>query len=124
MRLYASKSFEAANIQYDINFPDNTQNIKLSMTRRHDFYLIFKEAVNNISKHAQCSCVQIKLQLWKNVLTLEIRDNGKGFDVTAKSNRNGLVNMKQRAINCKGEFKIISTPTEGTRIFFRLKLDK
>lgn len=124
MRLYASKAFEAGNIQYDIQFPENAQKIKLSMTRRHDLFLIFKEAVNNITKHAQCTSAQIRLQLQKNVLILEISDNGKGFEKAAGSNRNGLVNMQQRAKNCKGELKITTTPAAGTFIVLRMKLDK
>ena len=52
MRRYAGELFDAGRLKYELRFDDGLSGIKLSMDQRRDLYLIFKEAVNNIYKHA------------------------------------------------------------------------
>jgi signal transduction histidine kinase len=86
------------------------------MDNRKNFYLIFKEAVNNVAKYAGCTDVWISMALKNKRVLLTIKDNGKGFDVAQVNRGNGLLNMKNRAGTLKGDFKITSTPGEGTLI--------
>ena len=61
MRRYAGELFDAGGLKYELRFDDGLSGIKLSMDQRRDLYLIFKEAVNNIYKHANASDVAIEL---------------------------------------------------------------
>jgi signal transduction histidine kinase len=93
------------------------------MEKRKNFYLIFKEATNNIIKYSNASSVIVDIGIRNRKLELLVKDNGIGFD-TAKAmtgqrqslSGNGLRNMKMRAAEMKGEISIKSKPGEGTSI--------
>ena len=91
------------------------------MTKRKNFYLIFKEAVNNALKYSDCSNLWVNIRYFNGRLQLLVRDDGKGFDPReAKAARtlsgNGLQNMKIRAREMKGSCDVISESGTGTRI--------
>jgi signal transduction histidine kinase len=84
------------------------------MEQRKNFYLIFKEAVNNVLKYSDCRHLYVQVKAHNRRVELKVEDDGKGFDVAqmkvlaAKSlSGNGLVNMKRRAADMKGECQII-----------------
>ena len=88
------------------------------------FYLT-EEAVNNARKHAQASEIRVSLQCVPridDIAMLEIADNGVGFDVSSVMNAYdrrgslGMINLRERAEQINGLFKIDSTPGEGTRV--------
>jgi ligand-binding sensor domain-containing protein/anti-sigma regulatory factor (Ser/Thr protein kinase) len=122
MRRYASEIFDAAGIEYVLQFDEQFAHRKLSMEQRRDLFLIFKEAVNNIYKHAQASKVQIRVWLNSNQLHIKIEDNGKGFDTSALTHRNGIRNLQQRAEKWKGTAKINSHSGKGTTIAVNLPI--
>ena len=115
MRRYAAELFEAANIHYELFFDEKLAHQKLYMEQRREIFFIFKEAVNNIYKHAQASLVEIELKYEKNNFFMMIKDNGKGFDTTAQTTRNGIKNIVTRITKYKGDCQIISGET-GTSI--------
>ncbi|QHT66686.1 hypothetical protein GXP67_08445 [Rhodocytophaga rosea] len=116
MTRYASELLEAKGIAYKMNAPDYYGQVKLSMEQRRDFYLIFKEALNNLAKYAQCSQAWVEISLQRHCLQLVIRDNGIGFEPHLYTERNGLRNMRKRAENLKGTLLIQSAPGEGTML--------
>src|SRR5262249_7779122 len=61
MRGFASEVFTSRNIEFHFHAPDPEQDIKLGPDLRRDIYLIFKEAVNNIVRHADCARAEIEL---------------------------------------------------------------
>jgi len=81
-------------------------------------YRIAQEALNNITKHARATQVEMKLSRINNIVTLEVTDNGKGFifDPVSFAQRNGLQNMRERTHLLDGEFTINSQPGKGTTI--------
>jgi len=81
-------------------------------------YRLMQEALNNILKHAEASEVWVLLNRTDDQLTLQIRDNGKGFqpDRTGKESGNGIHNMHERAGLLKGTLEILSAPCLGTAI--------
>ena len=81
MRRYAAEIFESDHMQCDMKVNDNMSVIELSMEKRRDLYLVFKEALNNILKHSQASTVNIELLAQDNKVLMHIEDNGRGFDV-------------------------------------------
>ncbi|MBL7926742.1 MAG: hypothetical protein JNK61_07500 [Bacteroidia bacterium] len=125
MRSYASTLLEAKNIAYEINMPDFANKQMLTLEVKNHIYLIFKEAVNNAAKYAQCNHLKINLHFYKKKLTLNITDNGVGFDVGATLNPGngyGLANMRYRAQAINGTLHIASYKTQGTTIVLTVQL--
>jgi signal transduction histidine kinase len=82
---------------------------------RHNVFLAFKEAVNNVVKHAQAGETRIRLKLQPEKFIFEIEDNGKGIsDLSAKRDRSGLRNMRKRMEDIHGVFEIIPATGQGT----------
>ncbi len=87
-------------------------------------FRIIQEAFNNIIKHARARQVQLRLNYQPDILEIEIRDNGRGFDRSHCSNSKqaGLKNMETRAKILKGEMKISSQPGKGTTLQFKIPI--
>lgn len=122
MKRYAADMLEGANIDYELSFPDEATAIKLSMSKRRDFYLFYKEAINNLVKYSKAKRASIKLQLQDNLLKLFIKDDGIGFDPATVTRGNGLNNMNSRASLLSGTMAIKSQPNEGTEILLNMSL--
>ncbi|MES2732288.1 MAG: two-component regulator propeller domain-containing protein [Bacteroidota bacterium] len=116
MARYASELFEAKGIDYQLEIPEHVEQMKLTMEQRRDFYLIFKEAINNLVKYARCDQAQVEISFSRHQLRLIVRDNGIGFDPDAHSDRNGIRNLKKRSENLKGTLRIQSALGRGTEI--------
>jgi len=122
VKAFASRLFEAKNIDYRINIRENVQQVKLSMEYRQHIYLILKESINNIVKYAKASRVSIDVSYSGPQLEVKIRDNGVGFEQTNGSHGNGIINMKSRAALMHAEFNIASNPKQGTWIDLKVKI--
>lgn len=120
MRRYAAEILEAANIHYSLHSDKEIANRKLNMEIRRDLFLLFKEAINNIYKHAKATHVEISVWLEKKNLQLQIRDDGTGFDTTAPTHRNGIKGMHARVKKWKGHANIKSEPGKGTLLHISL----
>jgi len=89
-------------------------------------YRIIQEAFNNISKYAHATRVTVRLTrnedntIGADHISLIIEDNGRGFSTTQKSDGMGLLGMRERALSLGGEFKLISSLGNGTRIEVKL----
>ena len=115
MRRYAAEIFDGANIHYSLQLDEHFAQRKLNMEQRRDCFLLFKEVVNNIYKHANAKKVAIRVWLEGSQLHMTIEDDGKGFDPTKVTHRNGLKNMRQRTDKWKGQLQVQSAPGKGTR---------
>jgi signal transduction histidine kinase len=127
MHTYAAQVLEPQNIGVTITCREGVEHLRLSMERRRDFYLIFKEAVNNISKYAACTSAHITLSVHAGQLVMIIADNGKGFEMeigTEQKQRsgNGLSNMRWRADHLKGVLKINTGINMGTQIELKVPI--
>jgi len=122
MRTLAAELSEASDCKLHLNFDESLNNVKLNMEERKNFYLIYKEAINNTAKYAGCKTVWIDMKLHQNTVTLNIRDNGKGFDVSNTVKGNGLYNMKKRAQMLKGALTVTSKIGEGTALQLNFKV--
>lgn len=113
-----------------INFDETLNAQKLQMEERRNFYLIYKEALNNILKYAKCKNVWIELKLMNTLILLRIKDDGIGFEMTDKelskvrssNGGNGLINMQNRAAMLQGELTLKSTPGQGTVLVLMFEL--
>ena len=91
------------------------------MDQRRDFYLIFKEAVNNLVKYSNATRTEITLTNENDYIKLRIQDDGVGFDTSQDMEGNGLKSMKRRADEMKAQFKLESSKGNGTQIELILK---
>lgn len=116
LRDHTVQTLQAQDIDIDIDFSINSQVGSLSMEVRRNIFLIVKEALHNITKHAQARHVETKLKVEKGMLVIKMIDDGKGFDTQKPSSRNGLRNMASRAIEVGGTFEIKSEIGKGSEI--------
>ena len=116
MRELAVQLFETAGVNLHIDFDPKLDDARIGMEARKNFYLVFKEAVNNIVKYAQAENVWISMSLERKIVTLTIKDDGVGFDANELSSGNGLVNMQSRAAALNGKLRIESQPGHGALV--------
>ncbi|MCK6692369.1 MAG: histidine kinase, partial [Thermoanaerobaculia bacterium] len=97
MKEFAVEILESQGIALHFEADEAVAALNLPMEQRKDFYLLFKEAVNNAAKYSGASGVWVTVRAENGGLTLEVRDNGRGFDVEQVKRGNGLWNMERRA---------------------------
>jgi signal transduction histidine kinase len=85
---------------------------------------VAQESLANVDKHAGASRVGVTLSYMGTELTLDVRDDGVGFDpaavVPAFDRGLGLVGMRQRAARLAGELVVESEPGQGTAVSLRV----
>jgi PAS domain S-box-containing protein len=90
-------------------YPDNIRN---------EVYRIAEEALNNVIHHSKAENIKLSLRLYPDELSLQISDNGIGFEPKKKSRKKdfGISIMKMRAKLINASLKINSSPGDGTRL--------
>jgi signal transduction histidine kinase len=105
------------NTGIEIKF--SCENLPATFDQRKQIYLyrIAQEAINNITKHSEADKATIRISSCENCISLNIADNGKGFDA-GKTNPtgNGIMNIRERVQLLKGECHLYSSPGKGTSI--------
>ncbi len=121
MREHAIQLSEAKNYTLHFALDETLHPVRLNMEKRKDFYLIYKEALNNIVKYAQAENIWVNVTTNESKIFLRVKDDGKGFDINEKSRSgNGLQNMKSRAAALKGTIQIVSEKGNGTSVYLSL----
>lgn len=120
MKNFALPLLSARNIQMEFKAAEGMDDYSLGMEQRKNLYLVFKEAVNNAAKYADCDRLTVHFEKTKNILTLSIADNGKGFDLKKKQDGNGLKNIQLRAREIGAEINIKSIAGQGTEIILKM----
>ncbi|MDP1813431.1 MAG: triple tyrosine motif-containing protein [Leadbetterella sp.] len=117
----AAELIETQNIQYEFESND-LKDRNMSLDNKRNLYLMLKELINNALKHSQSTKISLKCRLSGNHLDLLFQDNGSGFDTTKESNRNGLKNLKKRAVELNGHLQIHSEIGKGTQISLKFPI--
>ncbi|MES9944652.1 MAG: sensor histidine kinase [Candidatus Thiodiazotropha sp.] len=79
-------------------------------------YRVLQECLTNISRHAKATHVSVKLTASKATYSLEVTDNGKGFDLSQQRSSFGISGMQQRVESVNGQMDIDAKPGEGATI--------
>ncbi|HEY9693314.1 MAG TPA: sensor histidine kinase [Oculatellaceae cyanobacterium] len=79
-------------------------------------YRIIQESLTNIYKHSHATQVHIFLQERREMIHLEINDNGQGFNPEGNTTGFGLQGMRERTTALGGQFSLTSQPKQGCRI--------
>jgi len=94
-----------------------------------EIFQIYREALNNIKKHAKASHVVVKLSQDDSRLVLVVDDNGEGFSFAGKFNgdeldrlRLGPISIKERARTVGGALTVESNPGHGARLTIEVPL--
>ena len=119
-RAYSVEYLSQNGIRCTVDAPEQVMSVFVSGEFRRNVYLVIKEALHNIVKHAQATQTDMKF-IVTDKLSILIQDNGTGFD---KSNirafSNGLSNMENRIKEIDGEFMIENK--KGTTVKFTVPL--
>jgi signal transduction histidine kinase len=115
---FASDLLGVARIACRLDIPLELPGIPLEAEQRHELFLVFKEALNNIIKHSGASEVRISLRIEPDSIRLVVEDNGRGFNATTlpEDKGNGLPNMRNRLQRLGGRVEVRSEPGKGTRV--------
>ena len=115
IREYTLKFFDASQLTVHFDYPQQMPAHKLSEEQRRNIFLVIKETLNNIAKHAEAESITVSLLANKDALEVSIKDDGRGFDrLSVRPFANGLSNMKNRVEQIGGVYEIISCPRQGS----------
>ena len=123
MREHVEEVFAVRNLGVLFNPPAAGLPLKLDSSLRRDFYLIFKEAVNNAARHSGCSKIAVDFRADRAHLCLAVTDDGSGFDVASESDGHGLVSMRQRAKRLGTTLEVDSRVGHGTTITLTIVIE-
>ncbi|GAB2564081.1 hypothetical protein GCM10027085_65100 [Spirosoma aerophilum] len=93
-----------------------------SMSQRRHIYFVFKEALHNVVKHAQATRVSIQFSRQSDWLSIQITDNGTGFESTQTGEGNGLKNFQKRASEGGFLVRVCPQPGQGTTVDIQVPL--
>jgi signal transduction histidine kinase len=81
---------------------------------------IGKEAITNAIRHARARTVRMNVHYERALVVLTVSDDGCGFDLTdldsRRTDRYGLIGMKERAVGVDGELRVTSSADRGTEV--------
>jgi two-component sensor histidine kinase/streptogramin lyase len=124
MQRVATDLLESKGMHVTFTCDENFERLKLGMEGRKNLFLIFKEAVNNASKHSSGHNINIELYLRNQKLVMKVEDDGKGFNVTPSALGNGIESLKNRAHQLGGTLTIESLPGNGTSLILETDITK
>ncbi len=119
MRNFAASTLAVKDVQFTFAHSGLDPAKKLPVDVRENLYLIFKEAINNIARHAEASSVSIILRNDTDRFSMFIIDDGKGWSGAERLSGHGVKNMKMRAQRLRGTIEFVKD--EGTRVVLSMK---
>jgi PAS domain S-box-containing protein len=89
-------------------------------------YRITQEALTNVARHADSTRVDVALSAEKNMFTLSVTDDGRGFNLQELTESEGLgvAGMRERASIVGGTLEVQSQALKGTRVYFRVSIQE
>src|SRR5262249_52440776 len=115
-----------AGLRFNLDIPLVLPRWNISSELRHNLFLAFKEALNNVVKHSKATEVIVALEIRNSSLVLSVQDNGRGFEtangLAPGRQGNGLNNMRLRMQEIHGRCVLTSTSGHGTRVAFELEV--
>ncbi len=79
-------------------------------------FRVAQEALTNVAKHAKATRVGLTLSYMDDVVLLDVRDDGIGFEAGTNAGGFGLTSMRQRLLRVAGSLAVESSPGEGTAV--------
>jgi signal transduction histidine kinase len=120
---FAEEYLALAGVSFRTDIPDELPAVPLASGIRHNIFLAAREAIHNAVRHGHPATVTLKVAVEAACFTVEIEDDGVGFDVaSALAGNRGLANMCERLAQVGGEARFTSAPGAGSSIVFVVPL--
>jgi signal transduction histidine kinase/ligand-binding sensor domain-containing protein len=121
---YAPEFLRAAGVRARLDLPPELPALELPSEVRHHLYLVVKESLHNIAKHAGATEVWLRLRLTADTLTMMVEDDGRGWTArqTPIPGADGLENFRRRMDEIGGRCELSDRPGGGTILKFIVPL--
>jgi len=123
-RRFIGDMLDAKAIAWTLAVPPDAGRLKLSPEQRRQLFLLLKESVHNVVRHAGCRTVAISIRYADRAVLATVRDDGRGFVPTPSPRGGGLANMRARVAAAGGEVDVESAPGRGTRVRIRMPIGR
>jgi signal transduction histidine kinase/ligand-binding sensor domain-containing protein len=123
MRRFATDLLGTQKIGLRFESSATDDDLRIGADVRRQVYLIFKEAIHNISRHSGASDVEVEVSTGDDNFVLRVSDDGRGFDPAVPHEGHGLVSMRRRAAAVGGELEVTSDPGRGTSLRVTVRLE-
>ncbi|HTY89362.1 MAG TPA: ATP-binding protein [Candidatus Acidoferrum sp.] len=121
--LYADRFLGLANITWRLEGPPATADLALNSRRRHQLFLVFKEALTNVVRHSGATDVRLSIRTEPGALRVVVADNGRGLPANLRpEGMDGLNSMRHRIEKLGGRFAIAGTEPRGVTVSFQIPL--
>lgn len=120
-RSYANEIVEPKGIALQIH-ANGLEKSKMGPQAKRVLQSLSKEALNNAVKYSSCKNITYSIEARNGRVFISFQDNGCGFDRCAVDLGNGINNMEKHVREIKGNFRIESSPGNGTKIQFDFSL--
>jgi signal transduction histidine kinase len=105
-------------VNYRLHCQDALLPVKLPLEFRQNIFLVFKETLTNIARHARATEVEAGIKESDGMWRIVIHDNGRGFDPATVTGGNGLKNLRARAMKMGAGLELTSRPGQGATLVF------
>jgi len=122
---FADRFLGLANIKLTIETSADAASLAVEARRRHQLFLVFKEALANVVKHSGASEVNLSVRVENQALHVRVADNGSGLqgpDPTSGAHE-GIISMRARMEKLGGQFEIAGEAGQGTTVKFSVPLE-
>ena len=120
---YAQRLLDLASVSCGLDIAEDLPEHPLDPRFRQELFFAFKEALNNVVRHARATQVWLRISVRAENLLVEVADNGHGLDLTERAaGSDGLANMDERLKSIGGHCEITSDISQGTCVQFSAPL--
>ncbi len=106
--------------RFELTYLSDAKDLPPEPEKEIIIFRLFQEILNNILKHSQAKKIFVEVKLLNNTLTLDVEDNGIGFQVEQPFEGMGLHNIRRRAEMIGGNALFDSIPGSGTKIMITI----
>ncbi len=122
---YADKYLAPLEIHCRVDAPESWPPVVIRSQVRRNLVLAFKEALQNVAKHAHAAEVRIAMAVTDGELAVTVADNGIGLGQSVDGpGGDGLDNMKNRLFEIHGSCRIRTGLQGGTEVIFRIPIHR
>jgi two-component system sensor histidine kinase UhpB len=124
MREFALDVLASQGIDFQLRTPPSLDGVPMSLQMRRQLFLMFKESIHNVVRHARCRAVVAHLQAGHREVVLTVEDDGIGWSqgeqTPGRAGGTGIPGMQRRAESLGGRMRVIATPGQGCRVEIHL----
>jgi signal transduction histidine kinase/ligand-binding sensor domain-containing protein len=127
IREYADDLLLGSGVRWTYTASPDLEHVRLDPQARRNLFLLLKEAVTNVARHAHARSVSLSIGVANGELQAVLQDDGRGFDPEAlergdQSDRQGIASMRARAERLGARLTIESSPGTGTTLSMQMSL--